>query len=158
MAASKKLYSGYTEVTNNQLTDQVPILQNGNKKTTLQKVYSLFKTSFDEVYATAASVDEKQDKQSTSVIGINAQGGSTLVSANCILSISNIPSGTGNKQITINTGGFLNDGDFLQLTVKYNGFDVNLRSYTIENGTLKLFINVHSSPTEPVIISMNKIN
>jgi len=107
---------------------------------------------------TDTEVATKQPKQSTNVIGINAQGGSTLSSANCILSISNISSGTGNKEISINTGGFINDGDFLQLTIKYNGFDVNLRSYTIQSGVLKLFINVHSNPAEPVIISMNKIS
>lgn len=107
---------------------------------------------------TDTQVATKQTKQSTNIISINAQGSSTLVSANCILSIFNIPGGTGNKQITINTGGFINDGDFLQFTVKYNGFDINLRSYFIESGTLKLFINVHNTPAEPIIISMNKTN
>ncbi len=107
---------------------------------------------------TDTQVATKQPKQSTDVVSINAQGSPSLTSANCILSIFNIPSGTGNKQITINAAGYLTDGDFVQLAVKYKGFDVNLRSYNIEGGSLHIYLNVHSSPTEPVIISMNKIN
>ena len=107
---------------------------------------------------TDTQVATKQPKQSTNVVSINAQGSPSLTSANCILSIFNIPSGTGNKQITINAAGYLTDGDFVQLAVKYKGFDVNLRSYNIEGGSLHIYLNVHSSPTEPVIISMNKIN
>ena len=107
---------------------------------------------------TDTQVATKQPKQSTDVVSINAQGSPALTSANCILSIFNIPGGTGNKQITINAAGYLTDGDFVQLAVKYKGFDVNLRSYNIEGGSLHIYLNVHSSPTEPVIISMNKIN
>lgn len=107
---------------------------------------------------TDTEVATKQPKQATNVVSINAQGSPALTSTNCILSIFNIPGGTGNKQITINAAGYLTDGDFVQLTVKYKGFDVNLRSYNIEGGSLHIYLNVHSSPTEPVIISMNKIN
>ena len=52
----KKLYS-YTEVTTSELADKVPTLQGGvNKVTTLQKIYNLFKNSFDSVYTTTSAV------------------------------------------------------------------------------------------------------
>lgn len=54
--ANKKLYS-YDEVSTSGLTDKVPTLQSAaNKVTTLQKIYNLFKTSFDTVYTTTAAV------------------------------------------------------------------------------------------------------
>lgn len=158
MAASKKLYSGYTEVTNNQLTDQVPILQNGNKKTTLQKIYNLFVNTLGSLF---------QSKQDVTITNINGSIlNQNLESLNTILSITNIPSGTGNKTIRLDVTEILPDANnaYFTFTVRYNGHDVNLRSYGIfineplEITELRLYLNVHSSPTEPVIISMNKIN
>ena len=147
------------------------IINNKVRSTAWQNIYNLFKQGYDTLYATTAQLANyitvtqlnaglatKQDKQSLTIVNINAQGLSALTSANCILSITNISSGTGNKQINIDGNGFIQDNDFLELTVKYKGFDVNLRSYSIESGILQLFLNVHSNPTEPVIISMNKIN
>lgn len=183
MTATKKLFTDYTEVTTNEFTDQVPVLQTGNEKTTLQKIYNLFKTAFDNVYATQSfatnaandaennakqytndAVVLKQDKQSIEVFNIDASSGASAINvSSCVLSITNIPSGTGNKRITIK----INDGalslrDVISTSLIYDGFDVNLRSWAIVDVggdiLLKLYINVHSSPTEPVLIAINKIN
>lgn len=183
MTATKKLYSDYEEVESNQLTDKVPVLQVTNKVTTLQKVYNLFKNSFDSVYTTSSAVANqinsalsgyatqlyvnnglatKQVKQSVEVVEIDGSITSTLEISNCILSISNIPSGSGNRTITIDCSDVLTAEDTLSLQVIYRGHDVNLRSYVIrtvgETVVLELFINIHSTPTEPVLISINKTN
>lgn len=157
--ANKKLFTDYTEVTANQLTDQVPVLQSGNKKTTLQKVYNLFKAGFDLVYATIAQVNAKMDKQDLTIININASITSPCGISSGVFSITNITGGSGEKHIRINCENVLSQNDFLLLTVKYDGTDIDLRSYAISNaGILSLWINVHSNPTEPVLISFKKIN
>lgn len=167
MTATKKLFTDYTEVTTNEFTDQVPVLQSGNKKTTLQKIYNLFKTAFDEVYATetfaTSAANTRIPKQSIAQVEINASEISDLSVSSCILSISNIPSGTGNKTITIRVlDEALTTEDVISTSVIYRGFDVNLRSWVLRDVggeiILELFINVHSSPTEPVLIAINKIN
>ena len=199
MTATKKLFTDYTEVTTNVFTDQVPVLQSGNKKTTLQKIYNLFKLSFDNVYTTASAVSTqitsalstyatqtfatnaattalsnantytneqvalRQLKQSTSTVDINASGVDELGVYNCILSITNIPGSSGNKEIKMRLDANVFDGNEIMLcNVIYKGFDVNLRSWAIyfDAGSLflSLFINVHSRPTEPVLIAINKIN
>lgn len=113
---------------------------------------------------TNLEVGKKISKQSIVKVGIDA---SSLVASigvnNCVLSITNIPGGTGNKTISIEiTEGALTIDDIIATSIIYNGFDVNLRSWAIvdELGTLylRLFINVHSSPTEPLLIAINKIN
>lgn len=200
MTATKKQFTDYTEVTNNEFTDQVPVLQTVNKVTTLQKVYNLFKKSFDNVYTTTSAVANqissaltnyatqtfaidaanesldnakqytndavvlKQDKQSIDVFDIDASSGASAINvSSCILSITNIPSGTGNKTITIKVAEFaLTVKDIISTSLIYGGFDVNLRSWAIFDVGgdifLRLYINVHSSPTEPVLIAINKIN
>ena len=106
----------------------------------------------------------KQDKQSIEVFNINASSGASAINvSSCILSITNIPSGTGNKTITIKVNdGALSLGDIISTSLIYDGFDVNLRSWAIVDVgggiLLKLYINVHSSPTEPVLIAINKMN
>lgn len=181
----KKLYS-YTEVTTSGLADKIPTLQGGvNKATTLQKIYNLFKNSFDSVYTTASAVatqistalsgyatttvlvsglSTKQDIQNIDQVPIDASANTVLSSTNCILSISNIPVGTGNKEIKMRLNPLFWEGiEFISCTLNYKGFDVNLRSWAIyDDGTgnlfLSLYINVHSNPTEPVLIAINKIN
>ena len=181
--AENKTILELNEVTANASGDVFPLVQGGvTQKTTLSKI----KTFFDSIYTTTSAVASqisaaltgyatttqlnaglasKQNKQSLTVTNINAdpnQPTSTLTSENCILSITNIPSGTGNKTITIECSGVLLPEDLLSFTVKYAGYSVNLRSYSIigdENICfLSLYLNIHSNPTEPVIISMNKIN
>lgn len=113
---------------------------------------------------TDQEVATRIEKQSTTKIGIDASSlDASIGVSNCVLSITNIPSGTGNKTISIkiNEGAFTED-DIITTSVLYNGFDINLRSWVLidEVGTLylRLFINVHSSPTEPILIAINKIN
>lgn len=200
MTAIKKLFTDYTEVTTNGFTDQVPVFQTDNKKTTLQKIYNLFKLSFDNVYTTASAVSTqitsalstyatqtftidaanesldnanqytnnalilKQDKQSIEVFNIDARTEESFINvSSCLLSITKIPAGTGNKTITIKVDeGALTVNDIISTSLIYGGFDVNLRSWAIVDVgggiLLKLYINVHSSPTEPVLIAINKIN
>jgi len=163
----KKLYS-YTEVTTSALADKIPTLQGGvNKVTTLQKIYNLFKISFDNVYATQTfatnAANTRVLKQSTEIVPIDGTETNDLSMGNCILSISNIPSGTGNKTITIRvTEDALTIEDIISTSLIYRGFDVNLRSWVIREAggetLLELFINVHSSPTEPILIAINKVN
>lgn len=138
---------------------------NSSLATTLSEYVTLFDLSnILGDYALKTLVETKQDRQTDTIENINANIVSVITLPNCILSITNIPSGTGNKSIIIDVTNVLTVSDFLQLTVKYGGFDVNLRSYNITLNPvlnkvfLTLYINVHSSPTEPVIISMNKIN
>lgn len=52
--ANEKI-SEMASVTTNQLTDVVPVLQSGNKRTTLQKVRDLFKSFFDTIYESSAN-------------------------------------------------------------------------------------------------------
>ena len=182
--AENKTISELPEVIANATGDMFPIVQNGiTQKTTLSKI----KTFFDAIYTTTSAVASqisaaltgyatttqlnaglasKQNKQAVTVVNINAQTIPTINSFNCILSITNLPSGTGNKTIQFKLlpelG--LDPSDFLAFTVKYGGHDVNLRAYSIEFDTIddnilvSLYLNLHSHPTEPVIISMNKIN
>lgn len=106
----------------------------------------------------------KQNKQSIEIFDIDASvSTSTINISSCILSVTNIPSGTGNKTITIKVDdGALSLGDVISTSLIYHGFDVNLRSWAIVDVgggiLLKLYINVHSSPTEPVLIAINKMN
>ena len=168
----KKLYS-YTEVTTSELADKVPTLQGGvNKVTTLQKIYNLFKNSFDSVYTTesfatnaaAAAAATRIPKQSTGLVDVDASAGFMELSlTNCILSITDIPSGTGNKEVKIRLSDLVYDGlELLTLNVIYKGFDVELKSYSIYVDTdilyLSIYLNVHANVTEPVLISLNKIN
>lgn len=201
----KKLYS-YTEVTTSELADKVPTLQGGvNKVTTLQKIYNLFKNSFDSVYTTASAVASqisnalngyatevfvnsllsaqisnaltgyategfvnsvlltKLDLQSSEIVKIDASENTELSLTNCILSVTNIPSGTGNKEVKIILSDLVYDGlELLTLNVIYKGFDVELKSYSIYDGIdflyLSIYLNVHANVTEPVLISLNKIN
>ncbi len=177
---TKKLYSGYNEVTTSIYTDKIPTLQNGeNEVTTVQKIYNLFKAAYDSIYTTTQDVefivsnaltdfatleklneglDLKINKQSANLTNIDASIIDDLQSNNCILSITNISSGSGNKLISINCENILTDGDTLTLQLIYKGFDVNLRSYFIEDNKLFIYLNVHSSPTEPILISLNKTN
>ena len=116
----KKLYS-YTGVTTSELADKIPTLQGGvNKVTTLQKIYNLFKNSFDSVYTTANAVatqisnalngyategfvnsglSTKLDLQSSEIVNIDVSANPLLSLTNCILSITDI--GTGNKEVKI---------------------------------------------------------
>lgn len=105
----------------------------------------------------------RQLKQSTSTVDINASGVDELGVYNCILSITNIPGSSGNKEIKMRLDANVFDGNEIMLcNVIYKGFDVNLRSWAIylDGGSLflSLYINAHSSPTEPVLIAINKIN
>ena len=181
--AENKTISELPEVIANATGDMFPVVQNGvTQKTTLSKI----KTFFDAIYTTTSTVasqisaaltgyattaqlnaglTSKQNKQAVTVINIDAQNSPTIGLVNCILSITNIPSGTGNKAIRffVSQDAGLQVTDFLNFTVKYGGHDVNLRAYSIgfdidDNILVSLYLNVHSSPTEPVIISMNKIN
>ena len=180
----KKLYS-YTEVTTSSLADKIPTLQGGvNKVTTLQKIYNLFKNSFDSVYTTANAVAtqisnalngyatvtfvndglaSKLDLQSAEIANIDASANTLLSLTNCILSVTNIPSGTGNKEVKIRLSDLVYEGlELLTLNVIYKGFDVELKSYSIYVDTdilyLSIYLNVHANVTEPVLISLNKIN
>ena len=106
----------------------------------------------------------KQDKQSIKVFDIDASSGASVINvSSCVLSITNIPAGTGNKTITIKVDeGALTVNDIISTSLIYRGFDVNLRSWAIFDVGgdifLRLYINVHSSPTEPILIAINKIN
>ena len=182
----KKLYS-YTGVTTSELADKIPTLQGGvNKVTTLQKIYNLFKNSFDSVYTTANAVatqisnalngyategfvnsglSTKLDLQSSEIVNIdaNVSANPLLSLTNCILSITDIPSGTGNKEVKIILSDLVYEGlELLTLNVIYKGFNVELKSYSIYVGTdilyLSIYLNVHANVTEPVLISLNKIN
>lgn len=55
--ANEKI-SEMTLVTANQLTDVVPVLQSGNKRTTLQKVRDLFQSFFGTVYESLANKNQ----------------------------------------------------------------------------------------------------
>lgn len=203
MTALKKIFTGYTEVTTSNLIDELPTLQGGvNKKTTLQKVYNLFKTSFDTVYTTTSAVatqisnaltnyatqiyasnaantaassalisansytdsavSTKQDKQALSIVDIDAQSNPELSEQNCILAISNIPSGTGEREIKIRLGGDFTVTDWVSLNVRYKGQDINVRSWDIYTQStdlyLSIYINVHNKLLQPVQIALNKIN
>lgn len=180
----KKLYS-YTEVTTSGLADKVPTLQGGvNKVTTLQKIYNLLKNSFDSVYTTASAVasqisnalngyategfvnlglSTKLDLQSGVIVNIDASANTLLHLTNCILSVTNIPSGTGNKEVKIKLSDPPYEGlELLTLNVIYKGFDVELKSYSIYFDPyilyLSIYLNVHANVTEPVLISLKKIN
>ena len=180
----KKLYS-YTEVTTSELADKVPTLQGGvNKVTTLQKIYNLLKNSFDSVYTTASAVasqisnalngyategfvysilSTKLDLQSAEIANIDASANTLLSLTNCILSVTNIPSGTGNKEVKMRLNESEYEGlEILMLNVIYKGFDVELKSYSIYVDSdilyLSIYLNVHANVTEPVLISLNKIN
>jgi hypothetical protein len=82
---------------------------------------------------------------------------------NCILSITDIPSGTGNKEVRIRLSDPAYEGlELLTLNVIYKGFDVELKSYSIYVDSdmlyLSIYLNVHANVTGPVLISLNKIN
>lgn len=183
--AENKTILELNEVTANASGDTFVVVQGGvTQKTTLSKI----KTFFDAIYTTTSAVasqissaltnyatqtfatqaantaaETRIPKQGVDVVAINASTTSSLNNNNCILSITNIPSGSGNKKITMRViDDVLTIDDIISTSLIYDGFDVNLRSWaiTIENDLtyLELFINIHSSPTEPVLIAINKIN
>ena len=168
----KKLYS-YEEVTTSLLADKIPTLQGGvNKVTTLQKIYNLFKNSFDSVYTTAsfatnaaaAAAATRIPKQSTELVEVDLLAGlKELTPTSCILSIVKIPGGTGNKEIKLrlDTENW-SVLDIVSAISLYKGFDLNIRSCAIYEETeivyLSIYINVHAGLTEPVLIALNKIN
>lgn len=167
--AENKTILELNEVTANASGDTFVVVQGGvTQKTTMSKIFDYLSNAFNVAnYYTKSQTDTLLDtkitKQSTEQVAIDATETSDLSVNNCILAISNIPSGTGNKTITIRV---LEDAltieDIIAVSVIYRGFDVNLRSWVIREAAgetlLELFINVHSSPTEPVLIAINKIN
>ena len=175
MSENKKI-SELSLVTSNASGDIFPLVQNGvTQRTTLSKISTYLGTIFTTTsavasqitaalvpYATTASLDTKQGKQSIEEINIDASTISTLDFNNCILSITNLPN-NGNKEIKIRIDSeALVVSDTLNVSLIYKGFDINLRSYAIyeETGTayLSIYVNVNSNPTEPVLISINKSN
>lgn len=180
--AENKTILELNEVTANASGDTFVVVQGGvTQKTTLSKI----KTFFDAIYTTSSAVATQISsaltnyatqtfatnaantrilKQSTEEIAVDASVSTNEISvSSCVLSISNIPSGTGNKTITIKVlDEALVVGDVISTSLIYRGFDVNLRSWVLRDvggeTVLELFINVHSSPTEPVLIAINKIN
>lgn len=180
--AENKTILELNEVTANASGDTFVVVQGGvTQKTTLSKI----KAFFDSIYTTTSAVATQISsaltnyatqtfatnaantrilKQSTEEIAIDASVSTNEISvSNCVLSVSNIPSGTGNKTITIKVlDEALVVGDVISTSLIYRGFDVNLRSWVIREAAgetlLELFINVHSSPTEPILIAINKIN
>ena len=118
----------------------------------------------DSILYTNQAVETRQEKQSIKEVPIDASSRTNEINVgNCVLSITNIPGGTGNKTITVKiVDGALSVGDVISTSLMYRGFDVNLRSWILRDVggevILEFFINVHSSPTEPVLIAINKIN
>lgn len=165
---SNKKISELDLVTSNASGDQFVLVQNGETmRTTMSKIYDYLASAFNVAnYYTKPQADAlyatKQDKQSIEQVEIDGQATSVLTSDNCILSITNMPSGSGNKTITIDCTDVLTVEDTLTLQVIYRGYDVNLRSYFIrqvgEDVRLELFLNLHSNPSEPVLISLQKTN
>lgn len=165
---SNKKISELDLVTSNASGDQFVLVQNGETmRTTMSKIYDYLAATFNVAnYYTKPEADAllatKQDKQSIEQVEIDAQEVSALTSDNCILAISNFASGSGNATITIDCSDVLTAEDTLSLQVIYRGHDVNLRSYFIrqvgEGVELELFVNLHSNPTEPVLISLQKTN
>lgn len=192
--AENKTILQLNEVTANASGDVFPVVQNGvTQKTTLSKI----KTFFDEIYTTTSAVASqistaladyvtsldldnilsdyalkttvatKQDKQSLTVVNIDAQAIDPVDTVNCILSITNFPSRTGNRMVqflfVLPEDESVMIDDIFVFTVKYAGYSINLRSYSLEfdindNIMVSLYLNVDTHPTKPVIISMNKIN
>jgi hypothetical protein len=141
------------------LTDKALFITNNKVRATVwESIYNLFKEGYNTLYATTSDLSDKTNKQDLTIVNIDAQGSSTLTSNNCVLSITNFPGGTGNRTIQINCDSVLSNGDFLEYSVKYKGFDVNFRSYHIEGGKLFLYLNLHSNPSEPVLIAIKKSN
>jgi hypothetical protein len=167
--AENKTILELNEVTANASGDTFVVVQGGvTQKTTMSKIFDYLSNAFNVAnYYTKTQTDNllatKIGKQSTETVAIDATETSDLSVSNCVLSISNIPSGTGNKTISIRV---LDDAltieDIISTSLIYRGFDVNLRSWVIREAAgetlLELFINVHSSPTEPILIAINKIN
>ena len=166
----KKLYS-YTEVTTSELADKVPTLQGGvNKVTTLQKIYNIFKNSFDSVYTTesfatnaaAAAAANRIQAQGMGSIDVYADVVSQLTSSNCILLIRDFP-GTGNKRVRMKIEDeVLNLGDVIMTSLSHNDFDVNLMAWNITEDLgimyLELYFNVILVPSQPILLYINKIN
>jgi hypothetical protein len=165
---SNKKISELELVASNASGDQFVLVQNGETmRTTMSKIYDYLASAFNvSNYYTKPQADvllaTKQDKQSLEQIEINAQEISALSVDNCILAISNFASGSGNATITIDCTDALSSVDTLSLQVIYRGYDVNLRSYFIrevgDSVQLELFLNLHSNPDEPVLISLQKTN
>lgn len=165
---SNKKISELDLVTSNASGDQFAVVQNGETmRTTMSKIYDYLANAFNVAnYYTKPQTDvllnTKQDIQSIVPVDVDAQATSILDSDNCILSISNFAGGSGNVTIKMDCTGVLTTDDTLSLQVIYRGYDVNLRSYYIrEVGAtvqLELFLNLHSNPTEPVLISLQKTN
>lgn len=167
--AENKTILELNEVTANASGDTFVVVQGGvTQKTTMSKIFDYLSNAFNvSNYYTKQQTDGlvsvKLDKQLIDTVDIDASVTTNLDNSNCILSITNISSGTGNKTIRMKVlNEVLTDKDIISTSLIYNGFDVNLRSWVIrESGgdtLLELFINVHSSPTEPVLIAINKIN
>lgn len=167
--AENKTILELNEVTANASGDTFVVVQGGvTQKTTMSKIFNYLSNAFNIAnYYTKTQTDNllatKIDKQSTETVAIDATETSDLSVSNCVLSISNIPSGTGNKTISIRVlEDALTTEDIISTSLIYRGFDVNLRSWVIREAggetLLELFINVHSNPTEPILIAINKIN
>lgn len=179
MSENKKI-SELDLVSSNASGDMFAVVQSGvTKRTTISKIV----TYLEDVFATISSVtsqisealtnyatisdltsglETKQNKQEITEVAIDADTISTLNLNNCILAISNLPN-NGNKDVKIRLGdGLFEPNDVLDMDLIYKGFDINMRSYAIyeEAGTmyLSIYLNVHSNPTEPVLISINKSN
>lgn len=179
MSENKKI-SELDLVTSNASGDMFPLVQGGvTMRTTLSKISAYLGNIFTTTSAVAsqisaalipyatnsdlnAGLETKQNKQQLDEVNIDAGTVTTLNSSNCILSITNLPN-NGNKEIKMRlASGLFEMTDVLDVMLIYKGFDINLRSYALyeEAGTqyLSIYVNVHSDPTEPVLISINKCN
>ena len=103
-------------------------------------------------------------KQNTeSLVDVDASGLSDLTSNNCTLVIRNFAGGTGNRLVSIKiVNDVLEFGDNINLSVIYEGFDVNLMSWALVDdfGVLKLnlYFNVYSNLTQPIFVTLIKTN
>jgi len=182
MSENKKI-SELDLVTSNASGDMFPLVQSGvTMRTTLSKISAYLGGIFTTPsavssqittalgpYATTLDLNtglgKKQDKQQLDEVSVNADTVTTLNSSNCILSVTNLPN-NGNKEIKMRlSDGLFESSDTISISLIYKGFDINLRSYAIyeeDDGIsisyLSIYVNVHSDPTEPVLISINKSN
>jgi hypothetical protein len=124
----KKLYEDFDQVAANQLTDEVPVKQTTNKVTTLQKIYNLFKTSFDAVYTTTAAVAA----QITTALSPYA---TTAYVNNLVATVYRAAgewdaSGGGYPTIGTGTAGAVRQGDTYNVTVAGGDFDIGDSFYS----------------------------
>ena len=152
-------------VTSNASGDIFPLVQNGvTSRTTLSKIKDYLQTALTFVTSSqlANGLAGKEDKQELSEVLIDATNVSELNNTNCVLSITNFPGGTGNRDIRIKLSTDFAATDWVDLNLRYKGFDLNLRSWDIYEDTgdlyLVIYLNVHGNPTEPVLISLKRTN